>query len=212
MPQSSSTPIQVLVIDYGVGNHGSVVNALKRLGIRYAVSARTEDIEKAPAYILPGVGAFAEAMHNLKRLGIIDVLREQVIEKKKPILGICLGMQILADDSSENGQHAGLGFIPGHVVRIENSKDIRVPHVGWNDLKIQKKDPLFLRLDKRMRFYFDHSYQFKTDATYVAATCEYGEMLTAAVQHKNIFGAQFHPEKSQVSGLRLLRAFFNYAV
>lgn len=205
----SDTPRQpdVLVIDYGVGNHRSVCNALERLGYVYAVSSDAAVIQSAPAYVLPGVGAFKEAMRNLEQCGIIETLREAVVQKGKPLLGICLGMQVLAEDSLEGGLTTGLGFIPGHVVPI-SAESVRVPHVGWNDLTVQKTEPLFITaIPARARFYFDHSYYFASDERYIAATVRYGDEITAAVQHNNIFGVQFHPEKSQTSGLRLLRAF-----
>jgi len=201
----------VLVIDYGVGNVTSVCNALKRLGYTYAVSSDKTVIKNAPAYILPGVGAFAEAMRNLKECGLVRLLQNEVLARGKPILGICLGMQVLAEDSCEDGLHKGLGFIPGHVVRIHSGSGVRVPHVGWNELKIHKASPLFVSLHKKPRFYFDHSYHFRTNKRYVAASCSYGGEVTAAVQSKNIYGVQFHPEKSQTSGLRLLRAFMKRA-
>lgn len=204
----SDTPRQpdVLVIDYGVGNHRSVCNAIERLGYTYAVSSDKAAIKNAPAYILPGVGAFKEAMSNLEQCGIIETLREEVVQKGKPLLGICLGMQVLAEDSLEGGLTRGLGFIPGHVVSIP-AEGVRVPHVGWNDCAVQKTNPLFATMPAGARFYFDHSYHFATDERYRAATVRYGGEITAAVQHNNIFGVQFHPEKSQTSGLRLLRAF-----
>src|SRR3990167_5316079 len=128
---------EVLVIDYGVGNHQSVCNALERLGYIYAVSCDKKDIKAAPAYILPGVGAFKEAMRNLKQRGVSGTLREEVVKNGKPLLGICLGMQVLAEDSLEGGLTAGLGLIPGHVVRIPDVKDVRVPQVGWNNLIVK---------------------------------------------------------------------------
>lgn len=205
MSNTSRQP-DVLIIDYGVGNHRSVCNALERLGYAYAVSSDKTAIKSAPAYILPGVGAFKEAMHNLERCDIIETLREEVIQNGKPLLGICLGMQVLAEDSLEGGHTTGLGFIPGHVVPIP-AQGVRVPHVGWNDCTVQKINPLFARVTAGARFYFDHSYYFATDKKYITAVTVYGKEITAAVQHNNIFGVQFHPEKSQTSGLRLLRAF-----
>ena len=202
--------IEVLVIDYGVGNHQSVCNALERLGYTYAVSSEKQEIKNAPAYILPGVGAFKEAMHNLEQRGIREMLREEVVEKGKPLLGICLGMQVLADDSVEGGLTPGLGFIPGHVVPIP-SHGVRVPQVGWNTLTVEKTEPLFTAIKKDTRFYFDHSYHFATAKRYRAATTYYGSEIVVAVQHANIYGVQFHPEKSQTAGLRLLRTFMEHA-
>lgn len=202
----------VLVIDYGVGNIRSVCTALARLGYAYRLSCDPEEIVAAPAYILPGVGAFKEAMQNLQARGITDTLKREVLEHHKPLLGICLGMQVLAEDSTEDGTHQGLGLIPGHVVRIPQEGGVRVPHVGWNDLSVRTADPLFSNMADGSRYYFDHSYHFATDAQYVAATTEHGSTLTAAVQHGNIYGVQFHPEKSQTSGLRLLRAFMQSVV
>ena len=201
----------ILVIDYGVGNVESVTNALRSLGYTCHVSSSVEDMKAANTYILPGVGAFEEAMSNLKARGMIAVLTKEVVHKKKPLLGICLGMQVLAHDSEENGTHKGLGWIDGHIIRVPAEAGIRIPHVGWNQLNIHKKKPLFLSVENGSRFYFDHSFHFKTAKKYIAASVSYGEEITAAVQHKNIFGVQFHPEKSQNNGLRILRAFCEYA-
>ena len=203
---------EMLIIDYGVGNITSVRTALEALGVRYKVSSSPEDVAAAKAYILPGVGAFAEAMKNLESRGLVEPLRYEVLENKKPILGICLGMQVLAEDSTENGAHKGLGIIQGRVVRIEEREGFSVPHVGWNEVKVFQKDPLFSMLVSGARFYFDHSYHFETAPEHVAAAAEYGGAITAAVQHGNIFGVQFHPEKSQTAGLKLLRAFTTHAL
>jgi len=199
-----------LIIDYKVGNHLSIMNALSLLGYTFDVSAEKKDIANARAYILPGVGAFYEAMKNLNRLGIIDILNEQVLENKKPILGICLGMQIMAESSEEKGFHAGLGWIKGHVIKMKSTGGVRIPHVGWNQVKIMKKNPIFSRLLDRPNFYFDHSYQFICNKKFKAGICTYGEDITAAIQHENIFGVQFHPEKSQNNGLKIFRGFFDY--
>ncbi len=199
----------ILIIDYYVGNHLSIMNALAFLGYTFKVSNKKEDIIEADAYILPGVGAFAEAMKNLTDLGIIDLLKEQVLVHKKPILGICLGMQVLAESSEEDGFHQGLGLIKGEVIKIK-ANGVRVPHVGWNTLNIKKSSPLFTNAKEDCHFYFDHSYHFLCSQEAIAATCTYGETITAAVQQDNIFGVQFHPEKSQNHGLRLYRSFFNY--
>ena len=203
---------EILIIDYGVGNIASVCTALDALSVRYKVSSTPEDIASARAFILPGVGAFQEAMKNLESRGIIEPLKKEVIDNKKPLLGICLGMQVLAEDSTENGVHKGLGFIPGHVIRIPEALEFPVPHVGWNEVKVMQKAPLFEKLEDGVRFYFDHSYHFETTPEYIAATAGYGSDITAAVQHGNIFGVQFHPEKSQTAGLKLIRAFISHAL
>lgn len=200
---------RVLIVDYGVGNHLSVAHALKRLGYSFVLSGDPKDIAEAEVFILPGVGAFQEAMKNLESRGIVEPLRKRVLEEGKPLLGICLGMQVLADSSSEGGEHKGLGFVPGRVERIAG--DVRVPHVGWEPLRVTKKEPLFVRLPQGAQVYFDHSYRFVADAGHVAAVCEYGGETVAAVQKDNIFGVQFHPEKSHLAGLRLIKGFMEYA-
>ncbi|MFA6253157.1 MAG: imidazole glycerol phosphate synthase subunit HisH [Patescibacteria group bacterium] len=204
---------KILIIDYKVGNHQSIVNALNFLGYDFIVSSRKSDIIKAQSYILPGVGAFGEAMKNFNKLDILDCLQEQVLIKKKPILGICLGMQILAKDSEESGFCQGLGWIDGHVVALNKAKDLRIPHVGWDNIKLIKKDPLFLRTDnKELNYYFDHSYHFVCADKFISARCYYGEDFAVAVQKNNIFGVQFHPEKSQRNGLKLLRCFLDISL
>ncbi len=202
--------IDVLVIDYGVGNVTSVTNALERLGYRYAVSSDPTAIAQAPRFVLPGVGAFAEAMKNLQSRGLVEHLRREVLDNKKPLLGICLGMQVLAESSNEGGEHKGLGFIPGRVTKIEGS--VRVPHVGWEALEVGTKEPLFARVPEGAEFYFDHSYHFETAPEFVAATAPYGTGIVAAVQSNHIYGVQFHPEKSHLSGLRLIKGFMEHHV
>ena len=201
---------KILIIDYGVGNHQSVANALAYLGYDFELSGDPQAIRNARAYVLPGVGAVGEAMKNLRQRKIIDVLGYEVLEEKKPILGICLGMQIMANSSEEGGQHKTLGWIDGRVVKLDVGKELRVPQVGWNTVHVMKKDPLFTRAQENANFYFDHSYHFVCDEKYVSATCPYGKDIVAAVQKENIFGVQFHPEKSQANGLKVFRSFFNY--
>lgn len=201
---------KILIIDYGIGNHQSVANALRFLGYDFFVSSKKEDILSADSYILPGVGAFGEAMKNLERLGMIELLNQQVLEKRKNILGICLGMQIFAEYSLENGRHEGLGWIEGFIDRIAPRDGLRVPHVGWNNLQIVNRDPLFLSTSDENSFYFDHSYHFLCADKQVAAYSEYGDRFVAAVHKENIIGVQFHPEKSQRNGLKLFRCYLNY--
>ena len=201
----------IVVIDYGVGNFLSITNTLTHLGYRFIVSNKAEDIQRASALILPGIGAFSEAMQNLKALNLISILEEEVLVNKKPILGICLGMQILAQSSEEGGFHEGLGWIPGKVIKFCDISDLKIPHVGWNDLDVIRRDPLFSLIEVDCpHFYFDHSFHFTCDDEFVSAKCNYGKEIPIAVQRENIFGVQFHPEKSQNDGLRLYRGFFNY--
>lgn len=198
---------RIAIIDYGMGNIGSVQGALRQLGTDCLVSNQPQELARADAYILPGVGAFGAAMANLEQHGLPPFLREQVVEAGKPLLGICLGMQLLAEDSTEMGFHRGLGWIPGHVVELKHGAGLRVPHVGWSELRHPRAHRLFDRLDDQSHFYFDHSFHFACAPEFVAADCDYGVAVTAAVQKGTILGVQFHPEKSQRSGLKLLRNF-----
>ena len=198
----------IVIINYGMGNLRSVGNAISMLGYSPLISDRKDVIASCDAYVLPGVGAFGEAVRNLNNLGLIDVLNEQVIFNRKPFLGICLGLQLLAKDSDEMGFHTGLGWIDGHVTRI--SSHVKVPHVGWNDVRIKNPVPLFQNINKGTHYYFDHTYRLECNPEFVSATCDYGEDLVAGVQKDNIFATQFHPEKSQVRGLQLLRNYLNY--
>jgi len=202
--------MKVLIIDYGVGNHKSVANAFKFLGYDATLSNDPQALIDADACVLPGVGAFGEAVGNLKRLGLADVLLQQAVHARKPLLGICLGMQLLADSSEEGGHFEGLGLIPGRVVKINPKPGLLVPHVGWNDIHVHIKAPLFSMVAPQANFFFDHSYHFVCDRAYVAATCTYGGEVVAAVQSGNVFAAQFHPEKSQNNGLKLFRGFMRH--
>ena len=200
----------IVIIDYGVGNTHSVLNAIKFLGYnKITISDDEENIKKADALILPGVGAFEECISNLQMRQLDSILNEAVISNKKPILGICVGMQLLATTSEENGLHNGLDWIKGSVKKINVPKPLAVPHVGWNDVKSKIDSFLFNINAENANFYFDHSYQFVCDEQYIAGYCDYGTKIIAAVQKENIFGVQFHPEKSQTSGLKLFRSFFN---
>lgn len=200
----------ILIVNYGMGNLRSVSNALRRLGYDHRVSGDPADIAKADAVVVPGVGAFGEAMQNLRRANLVEALGEHVRARRKPYLGICLGMQLLAEDSEEAGLHAGLGWVPGHVRRLANRPDLRVPQVGWNTLKVRPDSPLFSRTPGEPSVYFDHSYHFVCDPRHVAATCDYGGEVVAAIQADHVFGVQFHPEKSQTVGLKLFRGFFHH--
>lgn len=202
----------IVVIDYGMGNVGSVKNALDFLGAASMLSRKAEDLEKASHIILPGVGAFGDGMNNLRKFGLIPVLQEEVLKRKKPLLGICLGLQLLAERGEEGGVREGLGFIKGTVRRFRvDSTKFRIPHIGWNDVS-PIGDPLLFKGISSTIFYFVHSFFLEpTDKDMIAATCFYGEEFTAAIRKENIFGTQFHPEKSQKSGLALLKNFIEYA-
>lgn len=197
----------IAIVDYGMGNVGSVKNALAALGYDARVSHVKGDLQKATHIILPGVGAFGDGMKNLKAAGCLKVLEDEVLKKKKPFLGICLGMEMLANFGEEEGKHAGLGWITGVSRKFKTDKPIRIPHIGWNDIKPQKNALLFKGV-KRPIFYFVHSYHLvPKNHGVVVATCDYGERFVAACQKDNIFGVQFHPEKSQAEGLRILKNF-----
>lgn len=201
----------VVVIDYGMGNLFSVKNALRRLGVDVAVSNKAEDIKNAERIILPGVGAFPDGMKNLKNLNLTGVLEEEIIKNKKPFLGICLGMQLLADEGEENGLTKGLGLLAGRVRKFQiDETKFRIPHIGWNDVAADPNGALFDGVLSPV-FYFVHSYHLvPSDSNDAVATCDYGEKFAAAVGNGNIFGTQFHPEKSQKNGLRLLENFLKF--
>ena len=201
---------KIVIVNYGMGNLKSVANALSFLGYHPIISDNKDAIVRSDALILPGVGAFGEAMKNLRDLGLTDILTDQVLEGRKPFLGICLGMQLIALESDELGHHAGLGWIDGRVAKIKASRNQRLPHVGWNTLEIRNKNPVFSNIDANPNFYFDHTYSLACEEIYVSATCNYDTEIIAAIQWENIFATQFHPEKSQVNGLKLLRNFLNF--
>lgn len=203
--------LKIALIDYGVGNTLSVYNALQALGYGPVLTNKRQQIEDARALVLPGVGAFEACINNIAALGLDEILHEQVLQKGKPILGICLGMQLMGTSSEENGFHLGFNWIPGKVKKLDVPEPYSVPHVGWNDLHIQApENGLFSRLPEEPHFYFDHSYHISPDnPAHIAATCDYGAPITAAIHRENIYGVQFHPEKSQTSGLKLFRGFFN---
>jgi glutamine amidotransferase len=201
---------KIVIVDYGVGNTHSVSNAINSLGYRkLKISDKESVIAEADVLILPGVGAFEACADNLRERNLDTILNEQVLVKQKPILGICVGMQLLATHSEENGLHKGLNWIKGTVKKIQPMETFAVPHVGWNDVYTQNNSPIFINNERDSNFYFDHSYYFDCRDEYIIGFCDYGIKVTAAVQLDNIFGVQFHPEKSQTNGLKLFRSFFN---
>jgi len=197
------------IIDYGMGNLMSVRNACEYIGAEAKVCRDPGELAGTDLLILPGVGAFGDCMKNLRRRDFVAALNKMVIGSGIPILGICLGMQAMAKRSFEGGEHEGLGWLDADVVRIRpEGRDYRVPHIGWNDVTLAGNNPLFAGLPADPVFYFVHSYHVQCrDSGDLAATCDYGGTVTAAVRKGNIFGTQFHPEKSQDLGLRVLENF-----
>ena len=198
----------IAIIDYGVGNLFSLERSFESIGAEVTVTADPEVICKAEKIVLPGVGAFEDAANKLRASGL-DKLVCRLAAEGKPLLGICLGMQMLFEESHEYGCHKGLGLIPGKVVPMQGviPADLKIPHIGWNGLHIEKENPLLKYVKEGDCVYFVHSY-YATDCTdAVIATAEYGASLTAAVAKENVFGCQFHPEKSGSVGLSILRAF-----
>lgn len=198
----------IAIIDYGVGNLFSLTSSFKKIGADIVVTSDKEIIEKADKIILPGVGAFADAAKKLRDSGLDTVLINAAKNGKK-IMGICLGMQLLFEKSYEYGEHKGLGLLKGQVIPMENTipKNLKIPHIGWNALHFKRTSPLFKYLNENDCVYFVHSFYATGCDDSVIATAEYGKELTAAVQKDNIYGCQFHPEKSGNVGLNILRAF-----
>lgn len=198
----------IAIVDYGVGNLFSLESSFAAVGADVVVTADRGTIAAADRIILPGVGAFEDAARKLRESGLDGFLKEQAAEGK-PLMGICLGMQLLFDRSYEYGEHEGLGLIRGSVRPIADviPKDLKIPHIGWNALSFKKKCPLFADVRDGECVYFVHSYYAAECDDAVVATTEYGAPLTAAVAYGNLYGCQFHPEKSGEVGLRILKAF-----
>jgi glutamine amidotransferase len=201
------------IIDYGVGNLFSLKSSLAFLGCEVIVTGDGEELKGCEKIILPGVGAFEDAVEKLKRTGLVSLILEE-LDKGKPMLGICLGMQLLFDKSFEYGEHKGLGLIPGTVVPIpkdqkntDNGDILKIPHIGWNSLKIIKDDPIFHNLPKENYVYFVHSFYASGCQNNLLALSDYGVDIPAVVRKGSLYGTQFHPEKSGLTGLNILKAF-----
>lgn len=198
---------KIAIFDYGVGNVTSIANAINFLDYKIKITAEKSELADAHIIILPGVGAFKYAMDSINRENTRETLEYFALNQKKPIVGICLGMQILFSESEENGHHLGLNWIPGKVAKIPEVSGFPVPHVGWNQAKITPSSAGFFgpKLEKPF-FYFDHSYSVQCEEKYISSKCEYGpSQIVASVRRENIAGVQFHPEKSDRSGLKLFR-------
>ena len=197
----------IAIIDYDAGNIKSVEKALISLGQEVCVTRDADEILQADKVILPGVGAFGDAMEKLHRYGLVDVIRK-VVEKKTPFLGICLGLQLLFERSDEASGVEGLGILKGEVLKIPAAEGLKIPHMGWNSLQLKHNGKLFQNLGEETYVYFVHSYYLKAeDPSIVKATTEYGVSIDASVEQENVFACQFHPEKSSDEGLQILKNF-----
>jgi glutamine amidotransferase len=199
----------VVIVDYGMGNIGSILNMVKKVGFNAKVSSSIDDLSTATKIILPGVGAFDKGVSNLQKLDLIDVLKEKALKEKIPILGICLGMQLMTT-SSEEGCLAGLDFINAKVKKFQISDDLKVPHMGWNTIEHNKQSLLFDELKTEKRFYFVHSYYVEVESNEkeaILTTTSYGGNFTSSFEKENIVGVQFHPEKSHNYGKQLFQNF-----
>lgn len=195
----------IAIIDYGMGNLYSVSRTLERMGHRSTVTSDPEEIRRADGVILPGVGAYGDAMRELKQRGLVDVIKDVALEKGRPFLGICLGMQLMFTGSDEHGYHQGLNLLPGHVVRFQG--EYNIPHMGWNELCFNGPHPLLRGVEEGF-VYFVHSYHVLPDnPEEILAVTDYHGSVTAIVGRNNLYGMQFHPEKSGETGRRLLERF-----
>lgn len=197
----------IIIVNYGMGNLRSVEKAFNRIGVKAVISSKKKDLEKADKIILPGVGNFANGIVNLKKYEILDTLNKKVLKDKTPILGICLGMQLFTD-WGEEGDTVGLGWIKGKTIRFKLNNKLKVPHMGWNTINKQKSNVLLEKINSDSSFYFVHSYYVDCrDKKDILATTTYGVEFTSMIQKDNIYGSQFHPEKSHSSGLQILKNF-----
>ena len=203
------TNANVCIIDYGSGNTGSVYNIFKSFHDSVKVSNDAEDLKNATHLVLPGVGAFKAAMEKILKIQTFDLLKDSVLNEKKPFLGICVGMQVLASEGHEHCTCKGLGWIYGVVRKLESGW-LSLPHVGWNNIKIKREDALVKDIGSGVDFYYVHSYRFEPkDKNDIIASTDYGEEFAAIVKKDNIYGMQFHPEKSQKAGIKLLKNFLD---
>jgi len=200
----------IAIVDYGMGNLDSVKRAVEECGGHPILTNNALDLESASNIILPGVGAFTQGMQHILALGLDEMIKEQALIKGIPLLGICLGMQLLASVGYEGGQTQGLGLIAGEVHRFKTNLQERIPHMGWNEINVLKPSPLLKGISTGSNFYFVHSYHFICqDENNLLATTDYCGTFASVVGNNNIFGVQFHPEKSQKAGFKLLKNFFS---
>lgn len=201
---------KIVIIDYNMGNLRSVQRAFEKVGSDVIITNNHNIIKQADKIVLPGVGSFKDGMKHLEELGLVDILNEEVIGNKKLFLGICLGMQLISNKSYEHGETNGLGWIDGEVVKFDFSKKkLKTSHVGWNNVQYKNKNTLFDGVPDESDFYFVHSYHLKTNENIVTSVTDYGFDFVSSLKKDNIFAFQFHPEKSQEVGLRIIKNFVN---
>ncbi len=202
----------VTIVDYGLGNLFSVKKAFEAIGEKAEITNNPVQVEKADRIVLPGIGAFGDGITHLRERGLDVALETSVKKRGVPFLGICLGLQLLADTGEEYGDHRGLGWIPGRVRALNvTSAHLKIPHIGWNDVAVREGAALFRGIRANADFYFVHSFQLECDdASHLVGTTQYGETVTAAILKDNMFATQFHPEKSQDNGIRLLENFVGW--
>jgi len=202
----------ITIIDYNMGNARSVQNALKKLNVEAKIVSKPKSLENSCAIILPGVGSFKQAVENLKAKRLFQEINTLVLDKHIPFLGICLGMQLIAQDSTENVLTKGFGWIKARVRRMDLEQQYRLPHVGWNQIEKRGNPVLLSRIENHTNYYFDHMYAFScSNLSPVSSTVNYGnKAIISSIEDGHIFGTQFHPEKSQLNGLRVLKAFTEF--
>ena len=203
----------IVIIDYNMGNLRSVQKAFEKVGCDAIISNNLDIIRNAKKIVLPGVGSFKDGMQNLKELDLVEILNEHVIKNKKPFLGICLGMQLIATKSYENGETIGLNWVDAEITKFNfhtEEKKLKIPHVGWNNVDFLKNNILFEGISNNSDFYFVHSYHFVTQENIVTSYTDYGFNFISSIHKENIFAFQFHPEKSQTVGLKLIKNFVNF--
>lgn len=206
-PKNNKPPI--VIIDYGMGNLRSVQKAFEKCGHQAIVTSDAGQVQQAEKVVLPGVGAFGACMENLEKFGLISTIRK-IVEDRKPLLGICMGLQVLFEEGEEFGKHQGLGLIPGKVVKFKLPKAYKIPHMGWNRILKKRRVPILAEIEEHAYFYFVHSYHVvPKDPGVIVTLTDYGKPFVSSIAKDNIFACQFHPEKSQATGLKILKAFGN---
>jgi len=200
--------IKICILDYGSGNVGSISNLLKYLKYDSVISNNIEEIKNASHVILPGVGSFGSSMSKINEKIPINILKHEIVQKGKPFLGICVGMQVLTESGFENGNYKGLGWIKGTVRKLE-AKNLPLPHIGWNNIRVSINNLLTKNLEDIDDFYFVHSYHCEIDNKYIISNTTYGQTFCSMLNYNNIYGVQFHPEKSQKAGLKIIKNFIN---